>query len=136
MYGSKATEDVISEWNKLASDVIRALELAGLAVSQTSDSGDDAGPEVAVDLSGDEEGGVFVKWKVSTPLSKSVAQRVMTGELDNDDVRHYGVISTEMHSALMTIITSAGFYAIDASDDMDPFTIRVERADGEGLSPS
>ncbi|MEU8733211.1 hypothetical protein AB0C68_27995 [Streptomyces tendae] len=126
----RADAETVTAWKKLAADVAKALEAAGFTISPDSDEEEPAGPEIVVDHSGDGTGGVFVKWKTSPLLSMSVAKHVMKGELQAAPVLQYGVISTEMHRSLLAIINAAGFIAIDASDDMDPFAIRVEKVGG------
>lgn len=131
----QASEAEISERNNLAKRAAEALKMIGFnTITQDSDRKPDTGGAlVLVDPAADSRGGVFVRWEIHASLSRTVAEKVHNGELQDPVFRHFGFITEHMHTTLIAVLESAGFRAGDAEDDMSPYMIRVE--DVPGLDP-
>ncbi|WP_394437740.1 hypothetical protein [Streptomyces sp. SGAir0957] len=126
----KADEQSITEWNSIADVAIRELRLAGLTATRIPNKDAIPGAQVMVDQMGDG-GGVFVTWRPAPPPGGDFMESIKRGDmhLRMREIRHRQVIAAEMNRAILAILNSAGFIATDASDDIDPYTIRVERGE-------
>lgn len=127
MFGiKKATAAEIAERNDRAGKVAEALTAAGFAVHQDVNVPAVLGALVSVDPADDARGGVFVQWLIGPSLSRPAAESAQKGETQSPLFRHFGFVTEHMHATLIAILGSAGFQAVDADDDMNPFLIRVD----------
>ncbi|MFE9853936.1 hypothetical protein [Streptomyces sp. NPDC005780] len=127
MFGiKKASAAEIAERNDRAGKVAEALTNAGFPVHQDVNVPAVLGALVSVDPADDSEGGVFVRWLIGPPLSRAAAESAQKGEIQSPAFRHFGFVTEHMHATLIAILGSAGFQAVDADDDMNPFLIRVD----------
>ncbi|MEV7788840.1 hypothetical protein AB0O72_26180 [Streptomyces sp. NPDC088106] len=125
----KANDMRIVERHDLAERVAEALDMAGFTTINGGDSDsrpDARGVLVFVDPMTDSSGGVFVRWNTHPSLSRTVAQKVHSGGLQDPVFRHFSFVTEHMYTTLIAVLESAGFRAGDAEDDMSPYTIRVE----------
>ncbi|MEU2778443.1 hypothetical protein ABZ646_37595 [Streptomyces sp. NPDC007162] len=120
-----ASDDVLADRNQLADQVCRELQLAGIPAFLMADAAGSVGAEVEVDAGDDEAGGVFVTWRPDPALSRAVAESVRNRELSAPVIRHSGAIVSHMRDAIIGILSSAGFRAGVADDDMRPMVIHV-----------
>ncbi|MEW1677227.1 hypothetical protein [Streptomyces noursei] len=125
MYDFKhAPADIIAEREKLAEQVQRELELAGVVAFQI-DVKVQVGAEIEVDRGDDAAGGVFVTWKPHPTLSTAAVESLQNGEYQAQAIRHHGTVIMHMRDAIIGILVSAGFRAEISDDDMRPFVVRV-----------
>jgi hypothetical protein len=66
-----------------------------------------------------------VTWRPDPALSRAVAESVRNRELSAPVIRHSGAIASHMRDAIIGILSSAGFRAEVADDDMRPMVIHV-----------
>ncbi|MET8939075.1 hypothetical protein ABZX28_18970 [Streptomyces rubiginosohelvolus] len=122
----RASEAEIAERSERAAKVAEALTSVGFVVQQNVDQETELqGVMVSVDPAGDSSGGVFVQWNASSSLNESAAKNALEGGIDSPIFRHFGFVVKQMHATLIAILGSAGFDAVDADDDMNPYLIRV-----------
>ncbi|MFB8164904.1 hypothetical protein [Streptomyces rubiginosohelvolus] len=123
----RASEAQIAERNERAVRVAEALASAGFVVQQNMDQETELqGAMVSVDPANDSRGGVFVQWTASSSLNESAAKNALGGGIDSPIFRHFSFVVEQMHATLIAILGSAGFDAVDADDDMNPYLIRVK----------
>ncbi|MZG04322.1 hypothetical protein HLK56_32765 [Streptomyces sp. G9] len=123
----RASEAQIAERNERAVRVAEALASAGFVVQQNMDQETELqGAMVSVDPANDSRGGVFVQWNASSSLNESAAKNALGGGIDSPIFRHFSFVVEQMHATLIAILGSAGFDAVDADDDMNPYLIRVK----------
>ncbi|MFC8694992.1 hypothetical protein [Streptomyces parvus] len=122
----RASEAEIAERNERAAKVAETLTSAGFVVQQNVDQETELqGAMVSVDPADDSSGGVFVQWNASSSLNESAAKNALEGGNDSPIFRHFGFVVERMNATLIAILGSAGFDAVDADDDMNPYLIRV-----------
>ncbi|WP_097976211.1 hypothetical protein [Streptomyces sp. gb14] len=122
----RASEADIAERNERAVKVAEALASAGFVVQQNMDQETELqGAMVLVDPANDSRGGVFVQWNASSSLNENAAKNALEGGIDSPIFRHFSFVVEQMHATLIAILGSAGFDAVDADDDMNPYLIRV-----------
>ncbi|MFF9922584.1 hypothetical protein ACIQJ8_33040 [Streptomyces globisporus] len=123
----RASEAEIAERNERAAKVAEALASAGFVVQQNVDQETELqGAMVSADPASDSRGGVFVQWNASSSLNESAAKNALEGGPDSPIFRHFSFVVEQMHATLIAILGSAGFDAVDADDDMNPYLIRVK----------
>ncbi|WP_229826020.1 hypothetical protein [Streptomyces sindenensis] len=122
----RASEAEIAERNERAAKVAEALASAGFVVQRNVDQETELqGAMVSVDPASDSRGGVFVQWNASSSLNESAAKNALEGGIDSPIFRHFSFVVERMRATLIAILGSAGFDAVDADDDMNPYLIRV-----------
>lgn len=122
----RESEANIAERSERAAKVVEALASAGFVVQQNVDQETELlGAMVSVDPANDSRGGVFVQWNASSSLNESAAKNALEGGIDSPVFRHFSFVVEQMHATLIAILGSAGFDAVDADDDMNPYLIRV-----------
>ncbi|MFJ3575958.1 hypothetical protein [Streptomyces rubiginosohelvolus] len=122
----RASEADIAERNERAVKVAEALASAGFVVQQNLDQETELqGAMVLVDPANDSRGGVFVQWNASSSLNENAAKNALKGGIDSPIFRHFSFVVKQMHATLSAILGSAGFDAVDADEDMNPYLIRV-----------
>ncbi|WP_069885871.1 hypothetical protein [Streptomyces luteocolor] len=124
----KASLDVISVREILAARVRQELERAGIPTTLLDVKNPDnpPGAEIDVDLGADVAGGVFVKWNTSQCLRGAAGESLMRQEFQAATIKHNGAVGSLMCTAMVGILQSAGFQAIESEDDMRPSTVEVK----------
>ncbi|OSC75827.1 hypothetical protein B5180_05215 [Streptomyces sp. BF-3] len=122
----RASEAEIAERNERAAKVAEALASAGFVVQRNVDQETELqGAMVSVDPASDSRGGVFVQWNASSSLNESAAKNALEDGIDSPIFRHFSFVVERMRATLIAILGSAGFDAVDADDEMNPYLIRV-----------
>ncbi|MEU6503235.1 hypothetical protein ABZ895_27160 [Streptomyces californicus] len=122
----RANETELRTREQLTRRVCDALKAAGFTVHQEGRSqGDLRGVLLSVDPSEGLEGGVCVWWSVAHSFASAVMESVHREGNQGHTLQHHGFVTGHLHAALLSVLKSAGFQAVDVDDDMDPFLIRV-----------
>ncbi|MGW2224086.1 hypothetical protein [Streptomyces formicae] len=124
----KASPDVTSARNSLAAHVRQELERAGIpaALLDMRTPASPPGAEIECDLGADAAGGVFVQWNAGQSLRDAAGESLMKQDFQAPAVKHNGAVGSAMCAAMVGILRSAGFQAVESEDDMRPFTVAVE----------
>jgi hypothetical protein len=121
---SEMTDAVLAMRLELAEQVRGELSKAGLPMGSDT-AGGLGGVVVEVDAGDDTAGGVFVRWEPSADLGEQAADAVSAGRFDHPSVARSAAVSEAMREAMIAIPRSAGVEAVEAADELRPFTIQI-----------
>jgi hypothetical protein len=124
--------DALKSLNLLAELAFGALELAGLPAHLQPKSLSISGAEIDVDTGDDAGRGVYVFWHPHPAVADAAADCVQRHQFSDPIIERSGTISLHMKSAIINILTSAGFEVEESRDDLRPFAVRVIAGPPEG----
>ncbi|MFG2143632.1 hypothetical protein ACGFRG_05450 [Streptomyces sp. NPDC048696] len=123
----RASDDVLAARGELASQVIRALQRAGLPAFREEEAGTEDQSGAVVYLQPDAEtasASVSVGWRCDPGMVQAAVES-LTSNPDAPVVRYPGTIGLHMQSALIKILLSAGIIATLENDSMNPEHVLV-----------
>lgn len=133
-------ESVLGAVERLAQRVRDELAAAGLPLVMPGLSPELAvGAEVCVDTwnhhfhGGEAE--VVVRWKVSSQLRSNAMEDARLRRVVTAAIRQSGEVQSAMASAVIAILSAAGFTARDRDNDLSPFDVRVLAGPQPGRRP-
>ncbi|GLV87893.1 hypothetical protein Slala03_75820 [Streptomyces lavendulae subsp. lavendulae] len=124
----RASDEVLSIRNKLADEVIRALQRAGLPAFREGESGHQNQAGAVIHVEPDAEtmsASVSVEWRCSSDQLHSALEDLTSGLTDTPTTRYPGTISLHMQIPLIKILLLAGIIASPNNDNMNPSHILI-----------
>lgn len=109
----------------LADRARATLVAAGIPAFGIMDRDAQGGAAVDVDT-GDDGGGVYIRWTLSKELADEINSLLLANQLSDDRIQYSGKVSAAMQDAIIAILNAAGLSARPtASDGMRPLEVSV-----------
>ncbi|MFF5298961.1 hypothetical protein ACFY5F_06320 [Streptomyces sp. NPDC013161] len=128
-YGfTRASPEVLAARDRLADQVIRALQRAGLPAFRDGApaTADRAGAVIHIEPDAETASTpVSVSWRCDPAMTEAAVDRLAAGDPTAPVVRYPGTIGLHMQGALIRILLSSGVVATPDNDTMNPDHVLV-----------